>query len=128
MAVKEMRPTSGKVMLALFNILGNIHGKGFLDLFAGSGRVAASARLKGASPVVLVESDRRRHAAAQKMLTEDAPMFAGLFDANPYSQEAVRQYSKLLNIASAGDIDLLCNRAVHWWPDASLPEHAREEK
>lgn len=76
----------------------------------------------------LTPSFRRRHAAAQKMLTEDAPMFAGLFDANPYSQEAVRQYSKLLNIASAGDIDLLCNRAVHWWPDASLPEHAREEK
>ena len=67
-------------------------------------------------------------AAARKMLTEDAPMFAGPFDANPYSQEAVRQYSKLLNIASAGDIDLLCNRAVHWWPDASLPEHAREEE
>lgn len=76
----------------------------------------------------LTPSFRRRHAAARKMLTEDAPMFAGLFDANPYSQEAVRQYSKLLNIASAGDIDLLCNRAVHWWPDASLPEHAREEE
>ena len=74
----------------------------------------------------LTPSFRRRHAAARKMLTEDAPMFAGLFDANPYSQEAVRQYSKLLNIASAGDIDLLCNRAVHWWPDASLPTHARE--
>lgn len=76
----------------------------------------------------LTPSFRRRLAAAQKMLTEDAPMFAGLFDANAYSQEAVRQYSKLLNIASAGDIDLLCNRAVHWWPDASLPEHARKEK
>lgn len=73
----------------------------------------------------LTPSFRRRHAAARKMLTEDAPMFAGLFDANPYSQEVVRQYSKLLNIASAGDVDLLCNRAVHWWPDASLPEHAR---
>lgn len=66
MAVKEMRPTSGKVMLALFNILGNIHEKSFLDLFSGSGRVAASARLKGASPVVLVESDRKRHAAIVK--------------------------------------------------------------
>ena len=60
MALKEMRPTSGKVLLALFNILGNIHGKSFLDLFSGSGRVAATARLKGASPVVLVESDRKR--------------------------------------------------------------------
>ena len=66
MALKEMRPTSGKVLLALFNILGNIHGKSFLDLFSGSGRVAATARLKGASPVVLVESDRKRHAAIVK--------------------------------------------------------------
>ena len=49
MAVKEMRPTSGKVMLALFNILGNIHGKSFLDLFSGSGRVAAPARRTGAA-------------------------------------------------------------------------------
>ena len=45
--MKEMRPTSGKVLLALFNILGK-------------------ARLKGASPVVLVESDRKRHAAIVK--------------------------------------------------------------
>ncbi len=64
--MKEMRPTSGKVMLALFNILGNLHGRSFLDLFSGSGRVAASALQKGASPVVSVESDRRRHAAIVK--------------------------------------------------------------
>ena len=76
----------------------------------------------------LTPSFRRRHDAARKMLTEDAPMFAGLFDANPYSQEAVRQYSNLLHIASAGDIDLLCNRAIRWWPGASLPEHARGER
>ncbi|OUO95035.1 RsmD family RNA methyltransferase [Cloacibacillus sp. An23] len=68
--MKEMRPTSGKVMLALFNILGNIHGKGFLDLFSGSGRIAAAARVKGASPVVCVESDRRRHAAIVKSVPD----------------------------------------------------------
>ncbi len=64
--MKEMRPTSGKVMLALFNILGDISGKSFLDLFSGSGRVAANAKLKGASPVVAVECDRSRHAVIAK--------------------------------------------------------------
>lgn len=76
----------------------------------------------------LTPSFYRRREAARKMLTEDAPMFAGLFNANPYSQEAVRQYSNLLHIASAGDIDLLCNRAIRWWPGTALPEHVRRER
>ncbi len=58
--------------------------------------------------------DRRRQ-AAQKMLTEDAEMFAGLFEANPHSHEAVRQYRRILNLAASGDIDLLCHRAQWWW-------------
>ena len=41
--MKEMRPTTGKVTLALFNILGNIHGRSFLDLFSGSGQIALTA-------------------------------------------------------------------------------------
>lgn len=63
-------------------------------------------------------SFRRRLNAARKLLTEDGAMFAGLYDANPYSMQAVRQFSKLLSLASAGDIDLLLNKARRWWPDA----------
>ena len=66
MTVKEMRPTTGKVMLALFNILGNIHGRSFLDLFSGSGQIALAAAKKGAGPVVSVESERKRHAEIVK--------------------------------------------------------------
>lgn len=62
----------------------------------------------------LTPSFRRRLDAAQKMLTEDARMFAGLVEANPYSAKAVRQYRHMLSLAAAGDIDLLCQRA-HWW-------------
>ena len=47
--------------------------------------------------------------------TEDGTMFTGLFEANPYSHEAVRQYRKMLNVAAAGDIELLCRRAQWWW-------------
>ena len=64
----------------------------------------------------------RRQNAARKMLTEDAHMFAGLFEANPYSYEAVRQYRQMLNLAAAGDIDLLCQRARWWWQDDANPE------
>ncbi len=58
--MKEARPTSGKVLQALFNILGDIRGKAFLDLFSGTGRVAGFARERGADPVVAVETLARR--------------------------------------------------------------------
>ena len=63
----------------------------------------------------ITPSFRRRLHAAEKMLTEDGTMFTGLFEANPYSHEAVRQYRKMLNVAAAGDIELLCRRAQWWW-------------
>jgi len=69
--MKEMRPTTGKVMLALFNILGRLEGKSFLDLFSGSGQIALYAHKKGASPVSLVESDRKRHCDIVKIMPED---------------------------------------------------------
>ena len=57
----------------------------------------------------------RRLNAAQKMITEDGEMFSGLFEANPYSQEMVRKYGAILNLAASGDIELLCQRAKWWW-------------
>ncbi|HQH79738.1 MAG TPA: RsmD family RNA methyltransferase [Synergistaceae bacterium] len=55
---KEARPTSAKVLQALFNILGPLHRRSFLDLFAGTGRVSAAAWQRGARPVVAVELRR----------------------------------------------------------------------
>jgi 16S rRNA (guanine(966)-N(2))-methyltransferase RsmD len=58
----KFRPTSGKVVAALFNILSSspLAGGDFLDLFAGSGAVAAEALRRGAGRVVCVESNRER--------------------------------------------------------------------
>lgn len=56
----EMRPTSGKVLQAAFNILGDIDGLAFLDLFSGTGQVALAAEKKRTAFVCLVESDRKR--------------------------------------------------------------------
>jgi 16S rRNA (guanine(966)-N(2))-methyltransferase RsmD len=60
--MKEVRPTSGRVLLALFSILGGLEGADFLDLFAGTGRVGIEALRRGALSVVLVETlkDRAR--------------------------------------------------------------------
>lgn len=68
----------------------------------------------------LTPSFQRRKQAAAKMLTEDAEMFAGLFEANSHSHEAVRQFRKMLNLAASGDIELLCRKAQWWWQDAEM--------
>ncbi len=57
--MKEVRPTSGIVLQALFNILGPPEGRSFLDLFAGTGRVGREALSRGFSPVVFVEISYR---------------------------------------------------------------------
>ncbi|MFW6415063.1 MAG: prephenate dehydrogenase/arogenate dehydrogenase family protein [Thermodesulfobacteriota bacterium] len=63
----------------------------------------------------LTPSFRRRLEASQKMLTQDWEMFENIFEANPYSQEAVRQLRSYLNLASAGELDLLRDKASWWW-------------
>jgi 16S rRNA (guanine(966)-N(2))-methyltransferase RsmD len=50
-----MRPTTQKVILALFHILGSVRGKKILELFAGSGRISWKALDEGADLVCLVE-------------------------------------------------------------------------
>lgn len=66
--MKDVRPTTSKALLALFNILGNITGKKFLDLFAGSGRVGLTALQKGTEVVTFVESERNRAAEIKNLL------------------------------------------------------------
>lgn len=53
--------TPQKVKGAVFSMIGEyLHGKGFLDLFAGSGQIGLEAISRGADPVVFNESDGRR--------------------------------------------------------------------
>lgn len=58
------RPTSDRVREGLFSSLGgDLTGRAFLDLFAGSGAVGLEAASRGASLVHLVEQERRALAA-----------------------------------------------------------------
>lgn len=55
-----IRPAMDRMRESLFSILGDLEGESFLDLFAGSGIVGIEAASRGASPVVLVEKDRKK--------------------------------------------------------------------
>jgi len=54
-----IRPTQNKVRKALFDILGDVQGLSFLELFAGSGAVGIEALSRGVEEAVFVEEDRR---------------------------------------------------------------------
>lgn len=60
------RPTSDFLREALFNLLGSLKGKKFLDLFAGSGSVGMEAASRGADEVLLVEKSRNLKVVAEK--------------------------------------------------------------
>ncbi len=55
---KGIRPTQNRVRKAIFDILGDITGESFLELFAGSGAVGIEAASRGAKEVILVENSR----------------------------------------------------------------------
>jgi len=61
-----IRPTQNKVRKALFDILGDIEGLSFLELFAGSGAVGFEALSRGAAELVFVEANRACQLAIRK--------------------------------------------------------------
>jgi 16S rRNA (guanine(966)-N(2))-methyltransferase RsmD len=56
--LKNIRPTQDKVRKALFDILGDMEGISFLELYAGSGAVGLEAASRGARELVMVEYNR----------------------------------------------------------------------
>ncbi len=61
-----IRPTQDKVRKAIFDILGDIEGLSFLELFAGSGAIGLEAASRGVKEVVLVEYNRDCQLAIEK--------------------------------------------------------------
>lgn len=80
---KGIRPTQDKVRKALFDILGDIEGVLFLDLFAGSGSVGFEAVSRGVAELVLVEDNR----VAQDAITKNIELL-DVKSCNLYSQDA----------------------------------------
>ncbi|MFH1127874.1 MAG: 16S rRNA (guanine(966)-N(2))-methyltransferase RsmD [Candidatus Omnitrophota bacterium] len=65
---KGIRPTQNKVRKAVFDILGDIEGISFLELFAGTGAVGFEAKSRGVKELVLVENNRECIQAIKKSL------------------------------------------------------------
>jgi len=55
--IQRLRPTSSLVKNALFNVLGDLEGLVFVDLFAGTGQIGLEAERRGAQ-VIYVEKSR----------------------------------------------------------------------
>jgi 16S rRNA (guanine(966)-N(2))-methyltransferase RsmD len=70
---KHIRPTQDKVRKALFDILGDIRGLSFLELFAGSGAIGLEALSRGAQELVLVEMNSDCLMAIQKNIATFIP-------------------------------------------------------
>jgi len=111
----DLRPTSAKVRQALFNILYDVSGMDFLDLFAGTGEVGITALKKGAEKVIFVEKDRRRAESIRKkvqqfgnrtvVLSKDAVSFLKKYQGEPFDiifadpPYNYRYYDKLIDEA-----------------------------
>ena len=77
--MNQVRPTSNKVLLALFNILGDkVIGSKFLDLFAGTGRVGLEAINHGASSCVFVESVKPRADSIREQVNSESAIVLSL--------------------------------------------------
>lgn len=82
---KGIRPTQNKIRKALFDILGDIEGLSFLELFAGSGAVGFEAVSRGVADLTLVEYNRDCLVAIKKNIDS-----LKLKACNVYPQEAQR--------------------------------------
>jgi len=109
----SVRHTTSLVVRALFDTLGDIRGKSFLDLFAGSGRVGKEALKRGAREVFFVEINPRMmreiikdvascyilcmdYKKAIKKLYLDGKKFDIIFADPPYEEGFIEELLKAL--------------------------------
>ncbi len=89
---KSIRPTQDKVRKALFDILGDMEGLSFLELFAGSAAVGLEAVSRGASELALVEQDRNCLAVIRKNIESLKPPNCSLYPKD--SQDMIKLLAK----------------------------------
>ncbi len=100
--VAGTRPTSDKVKQAIFNILGSVQGKAVLDLFSGFGALGLEALSRGASRVVLVESNPR----CARIIEENLAKFPEKMNTNLLAQDVFKAIVTLEKKAEIFDVIL----------------------
>jgi 16S rRNA (guanine966-N2)-methyltransferase len=104
---KLLRPTSSMVKQAVFNMLGDIEGMLFIDLFAGTGQMGFMAMERGAEVLFVEKSKKFAQAIKEKggkVIISDATKFLEhledkpdiIFADPPYDYE---NYQKLIDLA-----------------------------
>lgn len=99
---KGIRPTQNKIRKAIFDILGDIEGSSFLELFAGSAAVGFEAVSKGAKELTLAESNRSCQLSIKKNIES-----LGLLNCTFYPLEADRAIELLCRQKKQFDIIFL---------------------
>jgi 16S rRNA (guanine(966)-N(2))-methyltransferase RsmD len=129
---KGIRPTQNKVRKALFDILGDLEGLSFLELFAGSGAVGFEAVSLGVAGLTLVDYNRdcllaikknieslklkacsfypKEAAEAIKTLSKEAKKFDIIFMDPPYYQNKVPGLR--FGLAATSDYDSLAKKTL----------------
>ena len=105
---QKLRPTSNLVKQAVFNMLGDINGLVFFDLFAGTGQMGITAEERGAE-VIFVEknpkfAEKIRSKTKGKVVVDDTLRFLErvevkadiIFADPPYNYE---NYDKLIELS-----------------------------
>lgn len=96
------RPIMDRVKESLFNILGDVHGTRWLDMYAGTGQVGIEALSRGAAEVVFVDKARAavqtvRDNLKHTQLNDDAIVIQG--DALAYLRETTAPPFDVIYIA-----------------------------
>ncbi|MBU0503443.1 MAG: 16S rRNA (guanine(966)-N(2))-methyltransferase RsmD [Candidatus Omnitrophica bacterium] len=89
---KGIRPTEDRVRKALFDILGDIEGLSFLEIFAGSGAVGFEAISRGVKELTLVEYNRDCLRAINKNIESLKERACELYEQE--ADEAIRTLGK----------------------------------
>lgn len=124
---REIRPTSDSARESLFNILGDVSGRAFLDLFAGTGAVGIEALSRGANAyfndanknsVDLIKSNLHRLSANAEVSFSDAlgyikntsRKFDVIFCDPPYKSDVIGEVMNALSaILTDGGVAVLEN-------------------
>jgi len=122
----KVRPTQDKVKEALFNILYDVEGCRFLDLYAGAGTIGIEALSRGAAEVVFIELKPKliyenlelsglsggkvfgtKVATALKVLDKHKEKFDHIYVDPPYDTEEV-----LITLNNISSFDILTSRGL----------------
>ncbi len=124
-----IRPSMDRMRISLFQILGDLSGESFLDLFAGSGVIGVEAASRGARPVVLVEKDARKRATILRNISfVESPIALHMMPAERFLRSSREPYDVVFldppfDYPGKGELLDAVRAGPHLKPDSLLLLH-----